>query len=974
MFNKLADFIIKHYKLVIVIWLILLFYAFPLIFKINDVVIYSETEAGLNKLEAIQAQNLIDENFPGQLANSTIMIIIQNSDVTSAQARELSTNLYNDLRQDGALQGVISVDYVYSVLESYIAGVIAQSGPGMYGTKDQVDQLIQIVYKTPLDVVDSHLQLTSLGYTDQQARATVIAGLTAQLRASGMNESMTAFVIRYVDQTFYPYWLVDHSNDSAKLQSTIEAAADSYFSAIPGQTSQFALLVAHSFSVQYYRAMTSLQQEAMLAQFVVGMTSAQIEANVSFVSEIWALGPQPSSASVTALAHGAVYNYTIENIPIKVPDMFISRFMNTRPISGDANTTMLMAVSLSVGGSSSEAGNDVRVIRDVIKGELASVGPGYKVFVSGDAALEVDTMDAVGKDTSRVDPITVILVVVLVGLFFRSVFSPFIPLMTVGMAYLLTTAVIYIMGTYVMKVHYSVTMMILVVMLGAGTDYCIFIMSRYREERVGGKTKEESVKTSLMWAGESIATSGATVMIGFGSLMISQYSMIRSMGMALVIAIGITLLFALTMLPSLLMLIGDKVFWPNTMAKATERARALDLRGGGYFRKSVTFSLKHSKAIVIAALIISVPAVYLYFALEPSYDFMSSLPNAESKQGINALASGFGGGTITPTYIVVQFDHSILQANGSLDTSAASGLEQYSSTVGGQSNVRSISGPTRPFGRPVNSTYLASLPPVELATYQMAIASAIGVDNRTVMLTVVLQDEPFTTNSIHSIDEMRVQSARAQTDTFQGGAKIYVGGSTASMLDISGTVANDFMSMRVVVLVGIFIVLMLVLGSLLIPLRLIMTVLLNVTWTIAMTMLIFQYGYGDPVLWMMPLILFVVAMGLGMDYDIFLTTRIREEVLKGKTDAQAIKTAVERTGGIITACGLVMAGAFGSMMLSTTVLLREFGFGLAFAILLDAMILRIYLVPAIMLLLEKWNWYAPGRLQRVRREEKSRNH
>jgi RND superfamily putative drug exporter len=153
-----------------------------------------------------------------------------------------------------------------------------------------------------------------------------------------------------------------------------------------------------------------------------------------------------------------------------------------------------------------------------------------------------------------------------------------------------------------------------------------------------------------------------------------------------------------------------------------------------------------------------------------------------------------------------------------------------------------------------------------------------------------------------------------------------------------------------------------------------MTVLLNVTWTIAMTMIIFQYGYGSPVLWMMPLILFVVAMGLGMDYDIFLTTRIREEVLKGKTDAQAITTAVERTGGIITACGLVMAGAFGSMMLSTTVLLREFGFGLAFAILLDAMILRIYLVPAIMLLLEKWNWYAPGRLQRVRREEKSRNH
>jgi len=974
MFNKLADFIIKHYKFVIIIWLVLLFYAFPLIFKINDVVVYTETESGLNKLEAIQAQNIIDENFRGQIANSTIMIVIQNSDVTSLQAREFSTNLYNDIRQDGAIQGVISVDYVYSVIESYIAGVIAQSGPGMYDMHDQVGQIVQIVYKVPLDIVGSHLQLTAVGYTDDQARSIVIQGLTAQLLSSGMNATMTDFVIGYADQAFYPLWLVTHTNDSDLLQTTIVAAADSYFSSIPGQTSEFAIMVAHSFNVQFYRLMTAQQQEAMLEGFVINLTSAQIEANVTFVSEIWNLGPHPSAASITALAHGATFNYTIDQIPIRVPEAFISRFINTAPTSGNADTTMLIAVSLSVGGSSHEAENDVRVIRDLVKQELNTLGTGYEVFVSGEAAIEVDTMDAVAKDVGRVDPVTVILVIVLVALFFRSAISPWIPLMTIGMAYLLTIAVVYIIGTYLMEIHYIVTMLILVIMLGAGTDYCIFIMSRYREERVGGKTKEESVKTSLMWAGESITTSGATVMIGFGSLMISQYSMIRSMGMALVVAIGITLLFALTMLPSLLMLVGDKVFWPNTMAKATERAKALEERGGGYFRKSVTFSLKHSKAIVLAALIISVPAIYLYFSLEPSYDFMASLPNAESKRGIDALASGFGGGTITPTYIVIQFDHSIRDANGSLNRTAASQIEEYSSLIGSQSNIRTVSGPTRPFGEPVNDTYLQSLPPLELVTYEMAIANAIGMDNRTVMLTVVLQDEPFTTNSIHSIDNIRSLNSQAKTDIFHDSATVLVGGSTASMLDVSGTVSGDFLTMRIVVLVGIYIVLLLVLGSLLIPLRLVMTVLLNVTWTIAMTMIIFQYGYGSPVLWMMPLILFVVAMGLGMDYDIFLTTRIREEVLKGKTDAQAITTAVERTGGIITACGLVMAGAFGSMMLSTTVLLREFGFGLAFAILLDAMILRIYLVPAIMLLLEKWNWYAPGRLQRVRREEKSRNH
>ena len=109
-------------------------------------------------------------------------------------------------------------------------------------------------------------------------------------------------------------------------------------------------------------------------------------------------------------------------------------------------------------------------------------------------------------------------------------------------------------------------------------------------------------------------------------------------------------------------------------------------------------------------------------------------------------------------------------------------------------------------------------------------------------------------------------------------------------------------------------------------------------------------------------------MGLGMDYDIFLMTRVKEEVMKGKSDEEAIAHAVEYTGSIITICGVIMAGAFGTMMLSSMGMLQEFGFGLCFAILIDATIVRIYLVPAIMILLKKWNWWAPFGLQKVRRK------
>jgi len=197
-------------------------------------------------------------------------------------------------------------------------------------------------------------------------------------------------------------------------------------------------------------------------------------------------------------------------------------------------------------------------------------------------------------------------------------------------------------------------------------------------------------------------------------------------------------------------------------------------------------------------------------------------------------------------------------------------------------------------------------------------------------------------------------------------AWILVGGTTATLHDIQQMTNEDFQFMIVVTMVGIFIILFIILVSVLVPLRLMLTILLSISWTLAIATVYFSYAQGYPIFWIMPMVLFIVMMGLGLDYDIFLTTRIREEVLKGKTDSEAITTAVERTGSIITACGIIMAGAFGSMMISTMGMLTEFGFALGFAILLDAMLVRTYLVPAIMILLQKWNWWAPGWLKRLR--------
>lgn len=963
LFSRLGDLVIRRYKLIIVVWIVVLFFAFPLIFKINSVVIYTESDVGLNKLEAVKADNLVAAQFPGRVPVSSITIVIQSQDVSSPEARTFVSNLYDNITSDNGLQGIDRVDYLYSALQSYVEGVISQAAPAVYVVQAQVNQTSMLVYGTPLQIANQHLALMASGYNDSAAMQSVLQNLTLQLNSSGEDNQTISLTLGYAN-AFYGVW--NRTAVPGFLGAQIVQAADAFFSPFPGQQGSFPTLVAHALTIADFSS-----PEAQMG-LAVATIANEARATAGFVQQISSLGPTPSSTSVSSLARSTVFGYPLSAMPLSLPSPLIGQFVNTQSSDPAArNTTTLMSVSLSVGSSSAEAEKDVRLVRDLVHRQADLATSQFTVYVSGDPAINVDTMDAVANDTSKIDPVTIMLVILLVGLFFRSAVSPWIPLLTVGMAYLTTTAAIYLLGLYVMHIHYSVMTFVLTVMLGAGTDYCIFIMSRYREERANGHSKEEAVKTSLTWAGESISTSGVTVMIGFGALMIGQYNIVRSMGMALVVAVGMALAFALTMLPSLLMLVGDKMFWPNTMEKEAKRSARKEERGGGYFRRSAKISLKRRKVIVAAALAVIVPAIVLVFSLHTSYDFISSLPKAESKLALDALSEGFGEGNLMPTYVVLDFDRPVV-VNGTLNSDAAAEVEAYSAHLAAMDNIRSVSGPTRPFGASVNDSFLAGLPAGERATYDMAMRGGFGANNRTILLSVVLQDEPFTTKSIGTIDHIRSYDKQAETEVFGGTAALYVGGSTAATADVSKTVSNDFFTMRFIVIVGIYVVLLFVLGSVLIPLRLIGTVLFNVLVTIAMTMVVFQFINGVQVLWLMPLILFVVALGLGMDYDIFLTTRIREEVAKGATDEKAIMTAVERTGGIITACGLIMGGAFGSMMLSNTSLLREFGFGLAFAILFDALLLRIYLVPAIMLMLQKWNWYAPGRLQKVRRPERTR--
>jgi hypothetical protein len=227
-------------------------------------------------------------------------------------------------------------------------------------------------------------------------------------------------------------------------------------------------------------------------------------------------------------------------------------------------------------------------------------------------------------------------------------------------------------------------------------------------------------------------------------------------------------------------------------------------------------------------------------------------------------------------------------------------------------------------------------------------------------------DPAMSPRSMESIAVIESATEQYMTDNASLVVQNWDTGTAVVMYEVSEEVKSQFTLIEILVVVLIIILLFIVMRSYLIPIRSVLTILMSITWTLAATHLVFGGLLAEDVLWLVPILLLVICLGLGMDYDILLTTRIKENVMaKGMSNDDAIYHAVTHTGSVITICGLIMGGAFGTLMISGMPMLQEIGFALCFAILVDALLVRTYIVPAVMHLLGDWNWKGPGAKKRL---------
>lgn len=991
-FRWIGRTVTKHYKLIVLAWVLV--FAGALLanqmWPVSNVVSYNQTELLPKDTESSIAQNIIDAQFPGALSGSTATVVLVANDTTTQFYRWFVFDLEDAVLASRALSpgqnvtmplrvgGNLTLDQpirfladpsnasIYGVYESYAYRLAAQFKEIVPLQVQFTQAAVGIYWGVPLYFVSTWIQTPG-----PAANATAYQATSAYVNAT-FPAPANAWALGYLN-VFYPAWQASFGSPvSLAPQDRATLALDQ---AVPGfvdnsttfspQQKQFQLSLLPTFNFVNFMNDSLVEDTALNVFLPAGV------AQLPFFRDLdAAVNASATDAQLHAFADQEVLAYGVVDTPL-TPPFNVTRFY----VSGD-HTIELVNYAFTEDARYTDAKGQqpvaeaVAALRSILSRLKTVYGARAQTYVTGSAPLSIDQEHVFGASSELV--VTAALVIILLGLYFRSAVAPAFPLLTIGIAIFIANLFVYLVAVYLFAIDFTVTAILETVILAVGTDYSIFLVSRYRDEIRTGRPHPDAVRNAVIWAGESVATSGGAVLISFAALSLGSFPLMRTLGLTLGFAVTIALGISLTFIPAAVTLLNRRIFWPSGRRFSKPRPPGKLTGTERYFHRAATTSMKHAKVILVVAILITLPAAYIVLTDQPTYDFSQGSPQTESSQGINAISQAFGYGVVYPSYLVVQFPDPIKLPDGNVSVTEMSALDTLSTRLlAMEPGLRSTEGPTNPQGSPVDYRNLSAFSVAERKLVDAEISPYIGNDARTVRIMLTFVDPPFSVSAINVVDRMRADIAAIQaSDATLGSTTVYLGGVTPVLSDVRSNMNRDLTIMALVVIAGLFLVLLFVLGSVLIPIRAILTILLSVSWTLALTILLFQVWKGYDIIFILPLALFVMAMGLGMDYDIFIITRIREEVARGKTDREAIAEATTRTGGIISACGIVMAGAFATLMLNPSPFLQEIGFALAFAILLDSMLVRIYLVPAIMVLAGRGNWWAPGPLQRVHRDDK----
>ena len=627
--------------------------------------------------------------------------------------------------------------------------------------------------------------------------------------------------------------------------------------------------------------------------------------------------------------------------------------------------------SVGLSGNDRERGDRAADLQDVVQ-EAAGTGP-VQAYLTGFSPTSNDITEVENADLERAESIGIPIAFVVLLVALAALVSACIPLLT---------ALVAIMATFLALTAFSTVasfdafLLSIVTMLGVGIsiDYSLFILFRYREELARAREAERpdavphAVSVAMATSGRTILFSGTIVVISLFSLFVVNSPLFRGIAFGAVLVVVCTLLVTWTMLPALLAALGDRVNKGRIKRLEPADEKAEPQKPSAWERWARTV-LAHPWIAAPAA------ALLLLFAL-PTFGIklgidlgMSALADTPSGKGAMILEDSFSAGAMSPIQILASHEGSGALSQGDLNT-----LDSFTTSVSQDPRVAGVFSVATLLEQTTGQVSPQALQQLEqVPEAQTILAQTVNVGNggnRTIV-TVVPKAPPDSTEASNLVKDLRNDVIPAQTG--DAGPQMLVGGETAQFVDLSSETLTKLPVVMTIVLTLSFLYLLLVFRSLLMPAKAVVMNLLATFAAFGLTVWVFQGGHLESVFGFtsvgfvqvyLPVIVFAVLFGLSMDYEVFLIGRMREEYLRTGDNDYAVAKGVAHTARPIAAAAFIMAAVFGCFLIADVLELKEFGFALAIAVVLDATLVRLLLVPAFMKLAGKANWWLPGFMDR----------
>jgi trehalose monomycolate/heme transporter len=586
-----------------------------------------------------------------------------------------------------------------------------------------------------------------------------------------------------------------------------------------------------------------------------------------------------------------------------------------------ANGKVTYAVLVLAGTSDS-----VRIKNfNAIKGDLTA--PGLTVQTGGAIPTEAAINKEVTADIGRAEGISMPVLLVLLAVIFGSLAAASLPLAIGAIGIIGSFAALRLLTLATPVSIYSINITT-ILGLGLAIDYGLFMVGRFREELHRQPTVEDAVARTVATAGRTVAVSGVTVAVALASLLLFPEVFLRSMGYGGVATVLVDMLAALTVLPALLAVLGPRV---NALRvrKSVRRPRTDDAAGAWYrfarvvMRRPVVFVV----TIVVLLLALGTPFLKVIWG---GTDARALPAAAAPRQVTQILAHDFPGNVTAPIESLVRF----------------------TGPVAGTPTTRSQL-----------AAYVGRLDRVAGVTA----ARVTGVRGDVARIDLSYRPDPLSAQARQIVQQVRAVAPPP-------GATASVGGQTAQLVDELGSLSATLPWMALVMAVATFVLLFLAFGSIVLPVKAIAANLLSLAATFGVVVWIFQQGHLSGLLQFsptgtldptMPILMLAIIFGLSMDYEVFLLSRVRERYDVTGNNAESVASGLQRTGGVITSAALLLVIVIGAFSASGITFIKLMGVGMIVALIVDASIVRVMLVPATMRLLGAANWWAPGPLRRL---------